>query len=178
MTPRRVQLPARIVAALVALLPAASFAQLYKWVDSDGTVNYGDTPPKGVKDVRQVGKDSGNLTVVPGITPEQRERLRQREEQRRIDTLEREVQELRAREEARASAPPEVVYEEVYVPAYGGYAPGTRPPGHRPGKPEPPVGKPRPEQPIARPRPPDRTPPVDDLPPNPPRDPPAAMRRL
>jgi Domain of unknown function (DUF4124) len=160
-----------------AVLPTVAFGQLYRWIDADGTVNYGDTPPKGAKDVRVVGKDSGNLTVVPAITPEQRERLRQREEQRRIETLEREVQDLRAREEARASAPPEVVYEEVYVPVYGGAWPGTRPPGHRPGKPGQPIGKPRPEPPIGQPRPPDRTPPVGDLPPNPPRDPPGTMIR-
>lgn len=163
--------------ALLAIAPVAAFGQLYKWVDADGTVNYGDAPPKGAKDVRVVGKDSGNVTVVPGITPEQRERLRQREEQRRIETLEREVQELRAREEARANAPPEVVYEEVYVPVHGGRWPGTRPPGQRPGKPDHADGKPRPDHPIARPRPPDRTPRVDDLPPNPPRDPPGTMIR-
>jgi hypothetical protein len=167
-----------LIAVIAAVAPVGVSAQLYKWVDADGTVNYGDAPPKGAKDVRVVGKDSGSLTVVPGISPEQRERLRQREEQRRIEALEREVQDLRAREEARASAPPEVVYEEVYVPVYGGNWPGTRPPGHRPGKPEHPVGKPRPEPPIAKPRPPDRTPPVEDLPAAVPRDPPGAMRRL
>lgn len=167
-----------VFTALAALVPSAAFGQLYKWIDADGSVNYGDSPPKGARDVRILGKDSGSVTVVPGITPEQRERLRQREEQRRIETLEREVQELRAREEARASAPSEVVYEEIYVPVYGGNWPGNRPPGHRPGGPDRPVGKPKPEHPIAKPRPPDRTPPVDDLPPGPPRDPPGAMRRL
>jgi hypothetical protein len=178
MTTRLPHIRVRIAVALLALAPVAAFGQLYKWGDADGTVNYGDAPPKGAKDVRVVGKDSGSLTVVPGITPEQRERLRQREEQRRIEALEREVQDLRAREEARANAPPEVVYEEVYVPVYGGNWPGTRPPGHRPGKPDRPIGRPKPEPPIAKPRPPDRTPPVEDLPAAVPRDPPGAMRRL
>ena len=155
-----------------------AFGQLYKWIDADGSVNYGDSPPKDAKNVRLVGKDSGNLTVVPGIPQEERDRLRQREEQRRLQKLEREVEELRAREEARASMPPEVVYDEVYVPTYGGYWPPQhlRPPGSGPGaKPEHPIGKPKPERPIAKPRPPDRTPPVQELPV--PRDPPGTMIR-
>ncbi len=37
-----------IFGVLCAAAPAAS-AQLYKWVDSSGVVNYGDWPPAGVK---------------------------------------------------------------------------------------------------------------------------------
>ena len=72
---------ALLFAAVVAVAPMPALAQLYKWVDADGTINYGDAPPKGAKDVRVLGKDAGNLTVVPGIPAEQRDRLREREEQ-------------------------------------------------------------------------------------------------
>jgi hypothetical protein len=40
----------RILAVLAALaFAAAASAQTYKWVDKDGKVRYGDTPPPGVK---------------------------------------------------------------------------------------------------------------------------------
>jgi len=40
----------RVLAFLVALaFSAGAAAQAYKWVDKDGKVRYGDTPPPGVK---------------------------------------------------------------------------------------------------------------------------------
>jgi len=40
----------RLLAIALALsLAAAAWAQQYKWVDKDGKVRYGDTPPPGVK---------------------------------------------------------------------------------------------------------------------------------
>lgn len=147
-----------VLATGLAVAPLSAPAQLYRWVDAGGTVNYGDAPPPGARGVRAVGADSGSLSVVPGIAPEERERLRQRDEQRRLERLEREVEELRARELARASAPPEVVVTEVFVPVWGGNRvrpPHRRPPGSGPG---------RPEHPIAKPRPPERTQPVLDMP--------------
>ena len=50
---------------------------------------------------------------------EETDRLREREDQLRLQRLEREVEELRARELARGHAQPEVIYTDVYVPAYG-----------------------------------------------------------
>jgi len=38
-----------IVAVCTALICGGAAAQLYKWVDKDGRVRYGDTPPPGVK---------------------------------------------------------------------------------------------------------------------------------
>lgn len=38
-------------------------AEIYKWVDADGKVQYGDAPPKGA----QTKKVSGGVTVVPAI---------------------------------------------------------------------------------------------------------------
>ena len=143
-----------IAVLLWAAAPAE--AQLYKWVDEKGVVNYGDTPPPG-KRAQAVGENSGSVTVVPGMPREELERQRERDTQRRMQQLEREVGDLRARERARDQQPPEPVYNEVYVPAYGyGYA---RPP-HRP-----PVARPRgngyeppqdPNPPIRFERPPER----------------------
>lgn len=39
----------------------AAHAEVYKWVDADGKIQYGDDPPKGVK----AQKVSGGVTVVP-----------------------------------------------------------------------------------------------------------------
>lgn len=38
-----------LVALLVAAVSGAVLAQQFKWVDKDGKVRYGDTPPPGVK---------------------------------------------------------------------------------------------------------------------------------
>ena len=78
-------------------------------------MHYGNTPPGRTKSVRVVGMDSGTLSVVPGMSKDQKDRLREREDQLRLQRLEREVEELRAREQARDSAQPEVIYTDVYV---------------------------------------------------------------
>jgi hypothetical protein len=38
-----------IILVVTCLFAAAASAQQYKWVDQDGKVRYGDTPPPGVK---------------------------------------------------------------------------------------------------------------------------------
>ena len=38
-----------LLAGLMLAFAAGASAQLYRWVDSDGKVRYGDTPPPGVK---------------------------------------------------------------------------------------------------------------------------------
>ena len=130
-------------------------SEIYKWVEADGSVHYGNTPPARTKNVRVVGMDSGTVSVVPGMSKEEKDRFRAREDQLRLQRLEREVEELRAREQAREYAEPEVIYTDVYVPAYG-YG---RPLHGRNIR----DVKPRPEHPIAKPRPPSRTQPVDEL---------------
>ena len=149
--------PVSIVLVAVTLVAASgpALSEIYKWVEADGSVHYGNTPPGRTKNVRVVGMDSGTLSVVPGMSKEEKDRLREREDQLRLQRLEREVEELRAREQARDSAQPEVIYTDVYVPAYGYGRPlHGRNVGHV---------KPRPEHPIAKPRPPNRTQPVEEL---------------
>lgn len=43
------KIQASIIALALAAAMAAASAQNYKWVDKDGKVRYGDTPPTGVK---------------------------------------------------------------------------------------------------------------------------------
>ena len=139
---------------MVLIAPGAAMSEVYKWTEADGSVHYGDSPPRA-KNARLVGKDSGTVSVVPGMSKEEKDRLREREDQMRVQRLEREVEELRAREQAREQAQPEVIYTDVYVPAYGYWHPlHDRNIGRV---------KPRPEHPIAKPRPPARSQPIDDL---------------
>jgi len=44
-----------LVLLLGGALAGAAFAQQYRWVDKDGGVQYGDTPPPGVKATRLRG---------------------------------------------------------------------------------------------------------------------------
>ena len=144
-----------LVTMMLVIAPVTAMAEIYKWIEPDGSVHYGNTPPARTKNVRVVGMDSGTLSVVPGMSKEEKDRLREREDQLRLQRLEREVEELRAREQTREYAQPEVVYTDVYVPAYGYARPlYDRDRGHV---------KPRPEHPIAKPRPPARTQPIEEL---------------
>lgn len=56
------KVPALLLLFVLAL-PAQ--ADVYKWLDADGKVQYGDNPPKGVK----ATKVSGGVTVMPAFTP-------------------------------------------------------------------------------------------------------------
>ena len=144
-----------LVAATLILAPEAALSEIYKWVEADGSVHYGNTPPSRTKNARLVGMDSGTVSIVPGMSKEEKDRFREREDQLRLQHLEREVEELRAREQARDYAQPEIIYTDVYVPAYGYGRPlHGRNIGHV---------KPRPEHPIAKPRPPHRTQPTEEL---------------
>ncbi len=150
------QLRALSIVLLMATLlgtPSAATAQIYKWVDADGSVHYGNSAPRS-KNARVIGSGSGTVSVIPGLSKEEKEWLRAREEELRLQRLEREVEELRARELTRAYASPEVVYVESYVPVFG-YGPPLHRRHHR-------DVKPRPDYPLAKVRPPQRTPPVED----------------
>jgi hypothetical protein len=102
--------------AALAAAPLAAPAALYKWVDDRGVVNYGDTPPPGAKQVTQLDESASTLSVVPGIPKEELDRLRERETQARVERLERELDELRAR--AAAAAPVEPTRQVTSTDAY------------------------------------------------------------
>lgn len=77
-------------ALFAVVLPAAEAGKLYKWVDDEGNVHYGDkVPPKYAKEERKVMNDQGVEvdTLEREKTPEEIEAERQakeREEQREI----------------------------------------------------------------------------------------------
>ncbi len=121
----------QLICALALGLPAVASAELYKWIDETGAVTYGDTPPPRAKSLRVLGKDAGSLSVVPGIPPEQMERLRERERELRVRRLELEVEELRLREQALAQAQRDLAYvEPAQSVVWGdGYWPGGYPIG-------------------------------------------------
>ncbi|MDO6385156.1 MULTISPECIES: DUF4124 domain-containing protein [unclassified Uliginosibacterium] len=54
-----------IVLCLLGLFAFGAQAEVYKWLDADGKIQYGDTPPKDVK----ASKVSGGVTVMPAFTP-------------------------------------------------------------------------------------------------------------
>jgi hypothetical protein len=141
-----------LLAALLAM-PAAVPAQLYKWIDVDGGVNYGDTPPPKAKNVRPVNQ--GSVSVVPGVPKEQIDAMRERDEQRRREREQREADQARAAEAARAAPPREPQYADSDAPHYGYWPARLRPPD---------IGKnrPRPERPIAKPKAPAGPPPLGE----------------
>lgn len=116
-----------IVLSLLAGLasPLATRAELYKWVDARGVVNYGDQPPGHAKNVKPLDPDASNLSIVSGIPAQELERKRERDAQARLEQLENEVKALRNRELALARARPIVVEPaepvEVGYPVYVGY---------------------------------------------------------
>jgi hypothetical protein len=121
------------------LLTAPALAEVYKWVDEAGKVNYGDKPPPGR--ARALDRDSGRVSVVQGMPKGELDRLRLRNEQERAQELERELDALRAREQALASAVPRTEIVEVAVPVVAQPWPWrrfpafTHPPVRRPGHP-------------------------------------------
>jgi hypothetical protein len=54
-----------ILAALVALAPAAR-AEVYKWVDEKGVVNYSSTPPENRKSTK-LDEEQGRVSTIPAV---------------------------------------------------------------------------------------------------------------
>jgi Domain of unknown function (DUF4124) len=90
-----------VLAAALGSTPAT--AELYKWVDANGVVNYGDKPPASARNVKALD-ESSRLSIVPGLPPETMQRERERAAESRVGQLERELQESQARERAAAQA--------------------------------------------------------------------------
>jgi hypothetical protein len=103
-----------IACALVLAAPLAAHAELYRWVDDRGVVNYSNIRPEGVRRVTQIEADS-RVSTIPA--PPQPDLQRQRELwlEARVDRLERELNAFAPL----AAAPPVV----VVVPAASAFAP-------------------------------------------------------
>lgn len=158
----------RLSGALLFLLAVNASAEVYRWVDEHGVVNYGSSPPAGSK-AKAIDADRARLSVVPApakpaapapASAEQaalRERLgkleSQLEDERRLRA---QTQATQAEELARARADCEAQRRlNCDTDPYGRFEPTVifspvrrpivfkphRPPGHRP------------EQPVARPEP-------------------------
>lgn len=59
------RLPALLIVVLLA--PAALAAQLYRWVDADGRVEWRDTPPPTSAGTLERKKVQGNVIAAPGV---------------------------------------------------------------------------------------------------------------
>ena len=135
--------------ALACVAPCAS-AQLYKWVDADGVINYGDWPPPGVK-IQSV--THGTVSVVAGGPKAQQAATRPRNEERRNQ---------RNAPNADSAPPAQVAlddgqYADAYAADYG-Y------PARRARRAETALDRPRAEPRIAQPGPAVNLPTVREMP--------------
>lgn len=107
---------AYLLVGLLVAAPLTAQATLYKWVDENGVVNYGDKPPANAKQKKELDESKSSLSVFPGMSKEELAVLRERDAQARVERLERELAELRAR--PAPPAPPVYDVQPGYVPSY------------------------------------------------------------
>jgi len=103
-----------IACALALAAPLAAEAELYRWVDDRGVVNYSNIAPKGVAKVTQLEADS-RVSTIPAPPQPDLQRQRERWLEARVERLERELGALAPP----AAAPPVV----VIVPAAPAFTP-------------------------------------------------------
>lgn len=90
-----------LVFCAASLLAASGFAQQYKWIDKDGKVRYGDTPPAGAKATQL--KPPPGVPAAPAaapagagkkgekaLTPEEAFQKRQKDQQEQAQKAEKE----------------------------------------------------------------------------------------
>ena len=63
-----------LISLVLMMFATAAAAQLYKWVDKDGKVRYGDTPPPGVKATPLKGP-SGPASAPSAATKGEKDKL-------------------------------------------------------------------------------------------------------
>ena len=96
----------RLFIVLLALLPGLLAAEIYKWVDENGNVHYGDKPPQQPAETLDIE------TPAPSSEAPPMDSKRQIEEALRIVTESRERREDLEREEAAAIAERERIQQE------------------------------------------------------------------
>ncbi len=117
-------------------------------------VNYGDSPPPGIR-VQPV--THGTVSSVGGVPKQQMEEMRARDQQRKAQRAARDADEAATAPPGPATVPTDdVQYAEGYAAGYG-YPPRRLPPAV-------PNVRPRPEQPIANPTLPVNLPAIPDMP--------------
>lgn len=109
---------------MLALAGGPAVADLYRWVDAKGVVNYSNVPPQGVR-AKQIAETTPTVSVIP--PPEKRPELQQSQREaallRRIEQLEREIAALRSASAAAVVYPypapvPDVTYSAPVVYPY------------------------------------------------------------
>ncbi len=160
-----------LVTACLAAASGLASAQVYRWTDERGSINYGSKPPAGARNVVKMNDDDGRVSTMPSVPPETIDATRARAEQRRADQLQRDLDaERRANRQAYGGANTAADYQAwleacraerrvdcdnpdrgtAYVPgyAYGGPVyvapPVVRPPVRPLPQPIPPVQQQRP----------------------------------
>ena len=113
--------PAGLGIALAALaMPAAG--EVFKWVDANGVVTYGDRPPPNASKLKPLDEANSRLSVVPGMPREEIERERERGLRQQLEKAQLEIDALKSRPATttiQTVAPP-----EDYPGYWGGYAVG------------------------------------------------------
>src|SRR4029453_5775919 len=136
----RTALVSSVLIALCTAAPCAT-AQLYKWVDESGVVNYGDLPPDGVK-VQPV--THGTVSSVSGAPRQRADATRPRDSSRRSQGAPPQIQEtVNVSVDSASGSSDDPDYVAGYAPYYG-Y------PVRRAAAAEA-IDRPRIEQPIAKP---------------------------
>jgi hypothetical protein len=107
-----VRVAANLAALLVAAVPAGAHAEIYKWVDEKGVVNYGSKPPEGARKLRQLDENASTVSTIPAPPRAQVQRERELALEARIERLERELHERRARD----AVPVVVVAPSAFAP--------------------------------------------------------------
>jgi hypothetical protein len=149
----RVPIACTLALVLASAAPCAT-AQLFKWIDDEGVVNYGDSPPPGI---RVLPVTHGTVSSVGGVPKQQMEEMRARDQQRKAQRAGRDADEVATVPGPTAVPTDDVQYAEGYAAGYG-YPP-------RRLRPAAPTVRPRPEQPIANPTPlPVDLPAIPDMP--------------
>jgi hypothetical protein len=128
-------------AAAAVAAPFAAHAETYKWVDTNGVVNYGNAPPGGARQVARLDEAAGRVSTIPSVPREKLERERRALLEARVERLERELDDLRRAQAAAVAVPAYAPYPAL--PAYALAYPVVRVHGfHRPPFLGPPVAKP------------------------------------
>jgi hypothetical protein len=102
-----------VIVVLAAVFATAASAQMYKWRDSDGRIQYSDTPPPvGAKDIQRLRKDTSPAAAAPSSAArslaeqdaEFKKRLVEKQEAQAKQAKEAQEEEFRARNCAQAKA--------------------------------------------------------------------------